>query len=68
MSRLERELAQLERRLLTELRRELDLRMLELTRYVDRELESIQQRIDGVHGKALRALTNQATKGAPNDR
>ena len=65
---LERELAALERRLLAELRRELDGRLLELTRYVDDELETIQQRIDGVHGKALRALTQRTQEGAPNDR
>lgn len=66
-SNLERELARLERRLLNELRRELDARLLELVRHVDAELESMQQRIDKVHAPALRLLTHRATKGAPND-
>lgn len=64
---LERELAALERRLLAELLRELDQRLLELIRHVDAELESIQQRIDKVHEPALRLLTHRTTKGAPND-
>ena len=62
---LERELALLEQRLRHELRRELDARLLELTRYVDGELEAIQTRIDTVHGKALRALTHRTERGAP---
>jgi hypothetical protein len=62
--RLERELALLERRLRAELRTELDARLLELTRYVDGELETIQQRIDSVHTRALRALTAK-TGGRP---
>jgi uncharacterized protein involved in exopolysaccharide biosynthesis len=56
---LERELAELERRLRAELRRELDTRMLELRQHVDAELEAIQQRIDHVHTRALRALTDR---------
>lgn len=59
MSRLERELALLERRLLAVLRSELDERLLELTRHVDGELASIQQRIDRVHTAALRELTKR---------
>lgn len=62
---LERELHLLEKRLRDELRRELDLRLLELTRYVDGELEAIQRRIDTVHARALRALTNRTERGAP---
>lgn len=64
---LERELRLLEQRLRAELRRELDARLLDLIRHVDAELEAMQQRIDKVHAPALRLLTNQATKGAPND-
>ena len=64
-SSLERELARLERRLQAELRRELDQRLLELTRYVDGELESIQRRIDTVHTRALRELTRRSERGAP---
>lgn len=63
MSRLERELALLERRLRAELRADLDARLLELTRYVDGELEALQQRVDGVHTEALRALTQRITGG-----
>lgn len=62
---LERELHLLEKRLRDELRRELDLRLLELTRYVDGELEQIQTRIDTVHARALRALTDRTERGAP---
>lgn len=61
---LERELSLLEKRLLAELRRELDERLLELTRYVNGELETIQQRIDRVHSAALRDLTRRAERGA----
>lgn len=61
---LERELSLLEKRLLAELRRELDERLLELTRYVDGELETIQQRIDRVHSAALRELTRRTQRGA----
>lgn len=64
MTQLERELAALERRLLAELRRELDERLLELRQHVDAELEAMQQRIDKVHEPALRLLTHQTTKGA----
>lgn len=63
-SSLEQELASLERRLRADLRRELDARLLELTRHVDAELESIQQRIDNVHAPALRLLTHQTKRGA----
>jgi hypothetical protein len=59
VTRLERELALLERRLLATLRSELDERLLELTRHVDGELESMQQRIDRVHTAALRELTKR---------
>jgi hypothetical protein len=62
---LERELRLLEKRLGDELRAELDLRLLELTRYVDGELEAIQTRIDTVHSRALRALTHRTERGAP---
>lgn len=62
---LERELTLLERRLRDELRAELDARLLELTRYVDDELAAIQQRIDTVHARALRALTKRTERGAP---
>ena len=62
---LERELHLLEQRQRDELRRELDLRLLELTRYVDGELEAIQTRIDTVHQRALRALTHLTERGAP---
>ena len=62
---LERELALLEQRLRADLRAELDLRLLELTRYVDSELERIQTRIDTVHQRALRALTHLTERGAP---
>ena len=65
MTRLERELVLLERRLRAELSSEFDARLLELTRYVDEQLEAIEQRIDGVHSRALKALTNRTTKGAP---
>lgn len=61
---LERELRMLEQRLRAELRRELDERMLDLTRHVDAELEAMQQRIDSVHIPALRLLTHQANRGA----
>jgi hypothetical protein len=61
---VERELHLLEKRLRDELRRELDLRLLELTRYVDGELESIQTRIDTVHARALRALNHRTERGA----
>ena len=61
---LERELSLLEKRLLAELRRELDERLLELTRYVNGELETIQQRIDRVHSAALRELTLRTQRGA----
>lgn len=62
---LERELTLLERRLRDELRRELDLRLLELTRYVDGELAAITQRVETVHSRALRALTHRIERGAP---
>jgi len=62
---LERELRLLENRLRAELRAELDLRLLELTRRVDDELEAIQQRIDTVHSRALRMLTHRTERGAP---
>lgn len=61
---LTRELSLLEKRLLSELRRELDGRLLELTKYVDGELEAIQQRIDRVHNAALRELTRRTERGA----
>jgi hypothetical protein len=62
---LEQELTLLERRLRDELRAELDARLLELTRYVDTELEAISTRIDTVHSRALRALTDRTERGAP---
>lgn len=65
MTRLERELALLEKRLRDELRRELDARLLELTQYVDDELAAIERRIDTVHQQALRALTHRTERGAP---
>jgi len=55
-----RQLARLEERLLVELRRELDERLLEQRRYVDRELNAIDQRIDGVLARSLRALNLKA--------
>lgn len=64
MTRLERELAMLERRLLAELRRDLDGRLLELRQHVDAELAAMQLRIDKVHEPALRLLTHRTTKGA----
>lgn len=65
MTRLERELHLLEKRLRDELRAELDLRLLDLTRHVDDELEAMQTRIDTVHTRALRALTHRTERGAP---
>ena len=62
---IERELRKIKVRLRLDLTRELDERMLELRQHVDAELESIQQRIDGVHAKALRALTDRTERGAP---
>lgn len=64
MTRLERELAAIERRLRAEQRRDLDARLLELRQYVDDELEAIQQRIDGVHTRALRALNTRIGRTA----
>ena len=65
MSRLERELALLEQRLRGDLRAELDRRLLELTKYVDDELAELTQRVDTVHSRALRALTQRSERGAP---
>jgi hypothetical protein len=64
---LERELVALERRLLAELRRELDARLLELERRLQVDVADLNQRIDQVHEPALRLLTHNAQKGAPND-
>lgn len=59
MTRLERELALIERRLRAELRRELDERLLELREYIDTELTGIDERITTVHSRALRELTER---------
>lgn len=56
---LERELALLERRLMGELRRELDRRLLEQRRYVDDRCGEVDERIDGVLQRALRALNTK---------
>lgn len=61
---LERELALLERRLMAELRRELDRQLLEHKRYVDGELGRINERIDGALARSLRAL-NLRQGGTP---
>lgn len=57
---VERELARIERRLRADLKREVDERMLEYRRYVDRELGALHARIDTVLARSLRAL-NQPT-------
>jgi len=62
---LERELRLLEQRLRADLRAELDVRLLELTRHVDDELAELTQRVDTVHQRALRALTHRTERGAP---
>jgi hypothetical protein len=62
---LERELRLLEDRLRAELRAELDLRLLALTRHVDAEIAELTQRVDTVHSRALRALTHRTERGAP---
>lgn len=59
---VERELAAIERRLRAELKRELDERVLEYRRYVDRELGALHTRIDTVLERSLRAL-NTPRKG-----
>lgn len=60
---LERELALLERRLMAELRRELDRQLLGHKRYVERELDGVNGRIDGVLQRALRALNTKREEG-----
>lgn len=55
---VEHELALLERRLRAELRAELDARLLELRQHVDEQLEQLETRVDGIHRRALRALTH----------
>lgn len=62
---LERELVLLERRLMDELRRELDRQLLAHKRYVERELDGVNGRIDGVLQRALRALNTKREEGRP---
>lgn len=58
-TRRERELEQLRAQVRADLRRELDERLLELRQYVDGELDELTQRVDGIHTRALRALTDE---------
>lgn len=60
---LERELALLERRLMAELRRELDRQLLAHKRRVEEEVDAVNERIDGVLQRALRALNTKREEG-----
>lgn len=64
-SRLERELVLLERRLQADLRAELDRRLLELKRDLQKQVDGLDERLTTVHSRALRALTHRTERGAP---